>query len=261
MEITYCGFNMRHQDGFKIERLTGTGDYLLLILRSPAYIQLSDTLHYTKGHCVIVFNKNTPHIFGTHNAEFVNDWVQFEVNEEDITFFKEIGIVFDTIMEFKDVYALSKFVKQICTEKWSNNINAAKSVNLLIRLLFLKLSDYYATEQVDHTRLSEQLAILRNDIYTSPFKDWSIQSVSESMSISPSYLQHKYKQLFGNSIKKDITASRMEYSKNLLVNTNYSILKVSQMTGYENDVHFMRVFKNEMGCTPTQYRRSSSEQK
>lgn len=259
MEITYCGFNMRHMDGFKLRRANGTVDYLLLIFRSPIYIQLCGETRYITKHSVILFDRNTPQFFGSHNAEFVNDWFQFEADREELRFLKEIGIPFDTLMEFNDVYEFSNIVKQICSEVWSNHKNAKQTTDLLIRLLFLKLSDQYAMLPVAATHLAEQLTILRNNIYNRPARNWSITAISEALSLSPSYLQHKYKQMFLTNIKKDVTASRIRYGKYLLANTDHTILQVSQMAGYENDVHFMRVFKKEMGCTPTQYRKSSSQ--
>ncbi|MBR5569784.1 MAG: helix-turn-helix transcriptional regulator [Oscillospiraceae bacterium] len=42
-----------------------------------------------------------------------------------------------------------------------------------------------------------------------------------------------------------------------LVNTNHNIATISRMVGYENDVHFMYIYKKKTGFTPTQYRRAS----
>ena len=128
MEITYCGFDMHHSSGFKIQRPTGTGDYLFLIMRSPACVVLNDEKYYTKGHAVVLFNKNSPQFFSAHNKPYINDWIQFEADQEDLQFFAEIGLKFDTLMEFADAYTLSRFVKQICTERGSNNKNSQKSV-------------------------------------------------------------------------------------------------------------------------------------
>ena len=159
-------------------------------------------------------------------------------------------------MEFSDAYALSRFVKQICTERGSNNKNSERSVNLLMHLLFLKLSDLRASQSPFDNQLSEQLAILRNNIYSSPQNDWRIEEICNTMSISPSYLQHKYKELFQTGIKRDITLSRLEFARHLLSNSTLSVAEIANRVGYENDVHFMRVFKKGTGFTPTQYRKS-----
>lgn len=258
MELTNCGYDFRHLSNFRIERPNGIKDYLLLIIRSPAFVCINGETHYTKGHSVIIFNKNTPQFFGAHNGEFINDFVQFDANEEDLAFLTEIGISFDTVMEFQYVYTLSTYVKQIFSERWSNNKNATKTIRFLIHLLLLKISDYYAAQPIINIHLTERLTILRNNIFSNPQNRWLVESLANSMSISPSYLHSRYKQLFGTSIKRDITFSRLEYSKYLLANTNHAVLDIAHMSGYENVEHYIRMFKKNAGCTPMQYRKSST---
>lgn len=254
MELYNSGYDWRHGTDFKIERPHGSGDYTLLIVRSPAYMIINNVMHRTRENSVVVLRKNTPIIYGANGVEFVNDWIHFDASEEDLAFFSKIGIVFDRVIEFQDVYEISRFVKQICTERWSGNQNATESINHLIYLLFLKISDFSATQPTAFTTLVERLRNLRNNIFSNPQAMWSIERISNSMAVSPSYLQHKYKQLFGNGIKTDITLSRIEYSRYLLKNTKYAVSQISQMSGYENVEHFTRIFKRETGQTPTQHR-------
>lgn len=257
MRVSNCGYDFRHKAGYAAERPFGTEGHILMIVRSPARIILNDQVYYTKGNCVVFYHMDSPQFFYSQNTDFVNDWVRFTVDEEDLVFLDRIGIKFDTIMEYADVYPLSRLIKILAMERWSSNPNAEESSTLLLRLLLLKLSDYIAKKPVIYSQLTEKLAILRNSIYTNPQNDWSIDSICKTLSISPSYLQHKYKQLFGNSIKDDITESRIEYSKHLLAATNYTIVAISRMVGYANDISFLSIFKKKTGFTPTQYRKSS----
>ena len=257
MKVSNCGYDYRHEASYMAERPFGSVGHILMVIRSPARILLNGETHFTKGNSVVLYRKETPQFFYAHNTEFVNDWVRFELEEEDYVFLERIGVQLDTIMEHQDVYALSKFLKLMFVEKQSNNPTREESMTLLLRLLFLKLSDYISKEPVISSRLSEKLAVLKNNIYSNPQNDWSIDSICESLSISPSYLQHKYKQLFGNSIKSDITESRIQYSKWLLTNTYNTVLAISKMAGYANEVTFMYIFKKKTGMTPTQYRNSS----
>ena len=257
MRISNCGYDFRHDASYTAERPMGTAGHILMIIRSPARIVLQDQVYYTKGNCVVLFHMNTPQYFYAHNAEFVNDWVRFHLDEEDYAFLDRIGIQFNTIMEYSDVYPLSRYIKIMATEQGSSNQNAKESTGLLLRLLFLKLSDYIAKKPEVYSQLTEKLTILRNNIYTNPEYDWNIGILCKSLSISPSYLQHKYKHLFGSSIKNDITESRIQCSKKLLVNTNYTVSAIARMSGYVNDLSFMAIFKKKTGFTPSQYRASA----
>lgn len=258
MRVSNCGYDFRHEIGYTAERPEGTDGHILMIVRSPARIVLNGKTHYTKGNCVVLYHKDAPQFFYAHNSEFVNDWVRFHLDGEDLAFWEKIGVQFNTLMEYADVYPLSRIIKQLSAEMWSNNPNAEESKALLLRLLFLKLSDFISRKAVVFSKLTETLTLLRNNIYATPQSDWSIKSICESLSISDSYLQHQYKKIFGNSIKDDVTASRVEYSKTLLAKTNYTVSVISRMAGYANDLTFMHIFKKKTGFTPTQYRKSSS---
>lgn len=257
MRVSNCGYDYRHEASYMAERPFGSTGHILMVIRSPACIRINGETYYTQGNSVVLYHKETPQFFSAHNTEFVNDWVRFDLEKEDFSFLERIGVRFDTIVEHQNVYALSRLVKLLYMEKQSTSPTAEESMNLLLRLLFLKLSDYIAPKPEVGSRLSEKLTILKGNIYSNPQKQWTIDGISQSMSISPSYLQHKYKQLFGNSIKSDITESRIQYSKWLLANTHNTVVAISRMAGYANEVTFMYIFKKKTGMTPSQYRNSS----
>ncbi len=69
-------------------------------------------------------------------------------------------------------------------------------------------------------------------------------------------LRHKiYQSAFGTTCTQDVIASRIACSKRLLETTEDPITTVSQLSGFETDVYFMRQFKRHVGMTPTAYRR------
>lgn len=254
MKTYSCGYNFRHDTSYRADRSKGAGGYILMIIRSPARITLDGKDHFVKGNTVIVYRKTSPHIYGAHNAPFINDWVRFYPDDDDLIYLAQIGIPFDTIIDFQNIHNLSDIVKLMANECRSTGVHSQEKRLLLLHLLFLTLSDHLAEKTLAPAHLTEKLSSLRDDIYASPEYKWTIEGICQSLSISPSYLQHKYKAIFGNSIKNDITASRLEYGKYLLSNTDNTVRDIAQMIGYENDVHFMYMFKKKTGYTPSQYR-------
>lgn len=254
-----CGYNFRHDSSFKADRPHGAGGNICMFIRSPARITLNGQNHYVKGNTAIVYRKNSPHIYGAHNAPFVNDWVRFLSDEAEIEYLENLGIQFDTIIECPNIYDLSQIVKMLSVESRSGSKYTQEIIASLLNVLFLKLSDCITQNPSVSVQLTEKLINLRNNIYSLPQNNWSIKDICRSLSVSPSYLQHKYKTLFDTSIKNDITASRLEYGKYLLTTTNHTVRDIAQMIGYENDVHFMYMFKKKTGLTPSGYRNASME--
>ena len=258
MKTYSCGYNFRHDANYRADRPKGAGGYILMIIRSPARITLDGKDHFVKGNTVIVYRKTSPHIYGAHNAPFVNDWVRFYPDQKDLEYLSKIGIPFDTIIEYPDIHNLSDIIRLMAAECRSTSAHSQEKRLLLLQLLFLMLSDQLSKKTQVPAHLTEKLTDLRDNIYASPEHKWTIDGICQSLSISPSYLQHKYKKLFGNSIKSDITASRLEYGKYLLSTTDHTVRDISQMIGYENDVHFMYIFKKKTGITPTEYRNATA---
>ena len=224
LKIVNCGFDYHHSTDFKIQRPSGSGDYILLVIRSSAFFVFNGVTNYTNGNSVVIFKKGTPQIYGATDTEFVNDWIHFEADENDIEFFKKLGITFDKIMEFQNVTELSSLIKHMCFEKYSNNKNANQSTDLYFNLIILKISDLCNSNITkDKTILSELLSSLRKEIYSNPQNKWTVSEISSKLLLSKSYLQHQYKLFFNTSIKRDIIASRIEYSKYLLFSTDYTI--------------------------------------
>lgn len=256
MKIVNCGYDYHHPKGFRIHRPHGSGDCILLIIRSPASITVQNKVYEVKGNAVILFQKGSPQFYGSNGSEYINDWIHFECDQGDIDFLTELGIEFDKVLELRSVKDLSFFVKQLYFEKYSNNKNAKNSADLYFKLILLKLSDLCEQRKIADTEMQQRLISLKNRIFSYPQEDWNIEKIARQLSISRSYLQHQYKAFFNTGIKRDVTLSRLEYSKYLLFSTDYTISIIANMCGYENDVHFMRIFKKETGVTPTEYRKT-----
>lgn len=259
MRIVKCGYDYRHAADFKINRPNGSGDYMLLILRSPARFYLNGTVQTVTKNAAILYQKGTPQLYTAADETFINDWIHFDLDEGEAVWLRELGIPFDTVLFCSDTLKLSSLLKSICQEKYSANRSAEESAELYLRLLLLKLSDFcVARGDSEYSLWRERFSKVREQIYMYPQRDWRVDEVAGELSLSVSYFQHQYKQLFDTNFKRDLTVARMEYAKYLLFSTDYCIYRVAELCGYENDVHFMRVFKEQVGLTPGAYRKQAN---
>ena len=107
----------------------------------------------------------------------------------------------------------------------------------------------------DSTRLYEMLCDLRKNMHDFPEKDRNIDSMSESVNVSRSYLQRMYKSYFGKSIFEELIYYRMEKAKKLLAQTKSSVSEIAELCGYASYNHFVRQFRQSENLTPTEYRK------
>ena len=101
----------------------------------------------------------------------------------------------------------------------------------------------------------DKLTALRHRIYSHPESSWFIQDICNELGISRPYFHKIYLAAFGTTCTQDVIASRIACSKRLLETSDEPIAAVSQKSGFETDVYFMRQFKRHVGMTPTAYRR------
>ena len=82
----------------------------------------------------------------------------------------------------------------------------------------------------------------------------TLDDVANYVHLNPSYFSSLFKQSTGSSFKEYLNMVRIEESKRLLSNTDYSVINIAVATGFENQSYYSKVFKKLTGLTPRQYR-------
>lgn len=257
MRITNVGYNYRHPSSFCINRPYGSGDYILLIIKTEAFVNFGGKRTIVQPNSAIVFKKGTPQLYGALNNEYVNDWIHFDIDELEEKFITDLGIPFDTIIPLYDINELLSFIKNIFFELYSQNLHKEATIKRYFELILIKLSEGISQQTTKHDHAYyDSFCNLRNEIRLAPQNRWTVDEISQKVNLSRSYVQHLYKLFFNTSIISDIQRYRMEHAKYLLSATDLTVSAVSQSCGYDNDVHFMRTFKKVTSMTPSEFRNS-----
>jgi len=82
----------------------------------------------------------------------------------------------------------------------------------------------------------------------------TLEDVASQVHLNPAYFSTVFKQSTGSSFKEYLNMVRIEESKRLLANTDYSVIDIAIATGFEDQSYFSKVFKKYTGLTPKQYR-------
>ncbi|MDF2835830.1 MAG: transcriptional regulator, AraC family [Paenibacillus sp.] len=86
--------------------------------------------------------------------------------------------------------------------------------------------------------------------------DLSLQLLSDMLDMSPSTLSTVFKDEFGEKFVVYLSKVRMEHAKELLRTTALPIQDISERTGYQHQMSFIRAFKKTVGTTPGEYRKT-----
>lgn len=86
--------------------------------------------------------------------------------------------------------------------------------------------------------------------------DLSVSVISDYFNVHISYLSTKFKKHMGIGLSEYIQSIRINKSKELLKTSNKKIESVANDVGYFSLRTFVRVFKNNEGITPAEYRKN-----
>lgn len=82
----------------------------------------------------------------------------------------------------------------------------------------------------------------------------SLEQLADAMGVSRFHLSHLFSNKLGIGFKEYLNNLRVEYAKGLLRTTDTPIASIYAISGFENQRTFNRVFKDNTGASPRDYR-------
>ena len=83
-------------------------------------------------------------------------------------------------------------------------------------------------------------------------KELSLESLSEKLYISKTYLSELFKSKTGCAITEYLTRVKMEKARNIIMEKHLKTKEVASMLGYKDFVYFSKIYKKYWGTTPGQ---------
>lgn len=255
MKIYLMGYNDKKKSDFCIERPNGTGYYTLLLIQTPAVINLYGEDIVTPPYSFIFYDRYFPQYFKANNDEYMHSWIHFSIDEGDEYIFEK-GIELNKLFYFDEINTISQIFELLNLEFYSKNEYKDASIKLYFDLLLTKFSEKINTAPHSVNNLySNDFNRIRTKIYNFPSNKWTVKLLANSVGLSESRFQHLYKEQFGTSVITDVINSRIKTAKILLISTTKSLDAIAEETGYGSTSLFIRQFKAYTSQTPTSYRK------
>lgn len=150
--------------------------------------------------------------------------------------------VFQEICEAKDTAPLGYL-----------RLKALESFFLLSKMLpqdDFQTAAYYSAAQI------KKVKALKAELFTKLDSRESLKSMADRYDMSLTALKDCFKAVYGKPIHAFQREYKMQIATKLLVTTKKSIAEIAGMVGYENPNKFSAAFKDIIGQTPSEYRKS-----
>jgi hypothetical protein len=90
----------------------------------------------------------------------------------------------------------------------------------------------------------------------------NLTDISKSLDINPSYLSREFSKYFNNlSFGEYIRKLRIEKAIELINLNTYSLTEIAYLTGFSDQSHFTRIFKQHTGKSPSIYKKEQIKSK
>jgi AraC-type DNA-binding domain-containing proteins len=249
MKINWVGLNFKHDKTFYVSRPSGSGDYVVIFVKTRTIFEFVSEVTIAEPNSVIVFDKGYKQHYYSAEDALVNDFIHFDISgkmEAPIL----SGILFNKPVQVLEPEVIGSLIQHIANENSSNSPHKTTTIDFLFGALINKIKDQYTIRNEN----IEGMNALRGEIYSNPHINWSIPQMALKCHLSKTYFQAVYKKTFGVTCMTDVISARCLLAKRLLLDTNYKVYQVAELCGYNNPVHFMRQFKEKNGVTPYEYR-------
>ena len=256
MYIHYISLDNPQKPDFVREREHGIVDFLFLRFHANTTLIIKDKTYTLTKPCMFLLDSNTPHKYFSNSDHYTDDYLHFAADNRQ-HFLSELTFPLNTPIYYSNDSAIRDTLHMIQTEHENQNPLAAQSIDLLMRYLFVKVSETWMQSQQLNTSVPHYYDLLqvRNNILSAPEHPWKIEDLAEQAHLSPSYFQVVYKKAFGITCMNEVINAKLEQAKLLLTSTELSVSAIATEVGYNEVYHFIRQFKKSTGMTPGAFRK------
>lgn len=138
------------------------------------------------------------------------------------------------------------------------NKPTAHNYVLPVKTMILSMLTIYCNRVLEENSYPQWFASLLDKINSPVFMEKRVTDIYEIAPYSPPVLIRYFKKYLGCTCVHYLEKLKINYACNLLRNTNYTILYICGLVGYDSLSHFHSVFKKIMNTSPAEYRKQKN---
>ena len=173
-----------------------------------------------------------------------------EMKECLIRFNMALLNVYKTQWEIESELEIQRCMQAISTAMSWREVRAAMD-------RFLSTLNFDAFEEKEDSRLSPLVRKAVQIVRKYYDQGITLEEVAGRLFVSEEYLSSQFKKETGAGFTETIRKYRIERIKGLLVGTRLKINQIAELTGYADSKYMSRVFKEETGMLPTEFRKTA----
>jgi AraC-like DNA-binding protein len=239
---------------FHLIRPYGLNEYLLLLFKSYGEIVVNFKKYDYEPNMFIIMSPKTLHEINTLNNLLVHDYIIFTVDNDEL-FSKSVAL--NKLRFHAQAENFSALIKILFQEYLYKSSKSKDLINHLFQTALLysqtnRISrDAYSRHEL---QLKKKFDEIRNSFYSKKYFPKKLKEVADLLFLSESRFSHLYTQFYHISPAKDILNFQLQYAKELLELTDFTVSEISKRCGFSNETIFIRAFKRAFQISPGKWR-------
>ncbi|WP_336518040.1 chromate resistance protein ChrB domain-containing protein [Pollutibacter soli] len=139
---------------------------------------------------------------------------------------------------------------------WAKYLIKEKHTQNPVDSIFLDVYKTYISKKQKGKKTPEWVGELKAIIQDQIDTNLSLTGISKELELNPSYLSREFSRYFDDlSFGEYIRKLRIDKAKELIQKDKYSLTEIAYLTGFSDQSHFTRVFKQVTGKNPSQFKK------
>ena len=145
---------------------------------------------------------------------------------------------------------------------WAKHLQKEKHTQNPVDRVFIDVYNKFIKQKSAQKRPPDWVKELKQIIQDQIDSNVNLTEISRSLDINPSYLSREFSKHFDNlSFGEYIRKLRIEKAIALMQQDKYSLTEIAYLTGFSDQSHFTRIFKQHAGKSPSAYRKDLAKGK
>jgi AraC-like DNA-binding protein len=145
---------------------------------------------------------------------------------------------------------------------WAKYLQKEKHTQNPVDHIFIDVYNKFIKQRSAQKKTPAWVKELKQIIQDQVDSNLSLTQISKSLDVNPSYLSREFSKYFNNlSFGEYIRKLRIEKAMELISLDKYSLTEIAYLTGFSDQSHFTRIFKQLTGKSPSAYKKEGQKSK
>ena len=139
---------------------------------------------------------------------------------------------------------------------WAKHLQKEKHTQNPVDNVFIEVYNKFLKNRSTKKKTPDWVEELKHIIQDQVDTNLNLTDISKTLDINPSYLSREFSKYFNNlSFGEYIRKLRIEKAIELIHLNTYSLTEIAYLTGFSDQSHFTRIFKQHTGKSPSGYKK------